>query len=170
MKILLFIISSITISITNLYSQNEVSTYWDFVIYNPESTDMYINDIYVLNTNEFGVFHNEDTTFAFEVYFRLYTSEDTLFISCSSIYTNCKTYEYHLSKKIIMRKNNILDKRFKLCFVGIDYKFSINVKPKHGNYIFFNDNAEIKNWKNDYMFMQNTQPFIYGSSPPKRVK
>ncbi|SFF61772.1 hypothetical protein [Thermoflexibacter ruber] len=154
---------------TSVLSQNTKGACWEFFIDSPSNLDIYINNIHIVNTNEFGTFYNKDTTFAFELYFRLYTINDTLFVSCSDIYTDCLVYKYTLSKKIFMGKDNVLNKKFKLTLIGDNYKFNIRVNPAQGHFIHFFNNINVKKSYRRW-FQQNTEPFEYGSSPPKRVK
>jgi hypothetical protein len=139
---------------------------WNIKIESPhEPLDIFINETHILSVEELGEIEWIGTSVFTELL--LWTKGDTLFIGCSKYPANCP---FAQPKMIFMKKRNVLDKSFKLRIKKEgEYDLCIKVKQKHGRYIHFIDNFDyIKAFGRWYQ--QNTEPFEYGSSPPKRVK
>jgi hypothetical protein len=140
---------------------------WFITIVNvTDSLEIRINDQTILHTSELGKIRTLwDETHA---KLKLWTCSDTLFIGCAKYLSNCPFVE---PKKILLKNRDVLDKKFKLTFIGKDYIFETRVKPKHGNYICFFDDYSIKK-AFGWWYQQDDDPFEYGynSYPPKRMK
>ncbi|SFF56128.1 hypothetical protein [Thermoflexibacter ruber] len=163
MKILFlfFVINTFTFT---LYAQQKE---WFITIVNiTDSLEIRINNQTILHTKELGKIKPiwDDT----HSKLKLWTNADTLFIGCTEFPANCPFLK---PKKVLMQKRNILDAKFKLTFIGKDYKFSIKVNPKDGNYISFFDDYSVKK-AFGWWYQQNDEPFEYGYRyyPPKRIK
>lgn len=138
---------------------------WNIRIEYPSSPlAIYINDIHLLNIKELGEIKWVNT----DVYtqFLLWTSQDTLFVTCTEYPTNCPS---GFAKQIIIPKQGLLNKKFRLKIISQEYKFNILVKAKHGRFIHFTNDYEFKKVYGRW-YQQNDEPFEYGSSPPKRIE